>query len=205
MTQTRPRKRTVIAISGTVVLVVAAGVLIGALARPVSPTAAGTSSPLAARTAPAVPAASATPTPVITERAMTPATAEAAVTGYARAVDAITPKSDVASFAGLISGRALDEVQAQALEFKANGWTVTGTTTVDHVKVLQRHPNAAPPSAVVQACVDSSRVAVKTASGKPAFPSSSTTTHRALNLYTLHFTGGAWRIVSHSFPAKTAC
>lgn len=129
---------------------------------------------------------------------------QAAVVGFVDAVDSVSADSDPAAFADVVSGAARDELEAQQLEFAANGWSLTGDTKVDGVSVLASDPAGNPPSARVQACVDSSAVVVVDADGKPV-PSNPDAVRRALNIYDLNFVDGVWRVVSHSFPDDPTC
>jgi hypothetical protein len=133
-----------------------------------------------------------------------PRSADAVVASFVNAADTLSPTSDLAALRNAVSGEALSELQAQQLEFKANGWTATGTTRVTDLTVLRTTGSGANRTVEVRACVDSSKVRVLTAAGKAAFPTT-TGSRRALNLYDLQDTSAGWRVIRHSYPADPAC
>jgi hypothetical protein len=162
-----------------------------------TPIAAAPARPTSPPAGPTLPTAT-TPVPVSAHAAT------AVVTSYANAADTLTPTSDLAALRTAVSGQALAELQAQQLEFAANGWTATGTTRVSDVTVLRTTGSGSSRTVEVQACVDSSKVHVLTAAGKSAFPTT-TGTRRALNLYDLQETAAGWRVTRHSYPADPTC
>ncbi|TBN57991.1 DUF4101 domain-containing protein [Glaciihabitans arcticus] len=149
--------------------------------------------------APAAAQPTATPEPTLvpaTDVGITPVMADLAVAGFLTAV-ATTPASDLPKVA---SGAILEDLQNEAQELEANGWTRTGRAKVDGVKVTSS--NEAAGTATVVACVDSSKVATLDENGdRLAAPA----TARALNIYSLSRSDGFWRVVSRTFPDETAC
>jgi len=173
-----------------------------------APVAAGAPSPHPTSAPSSRPTAGPTPAPSsapgLAADTLTPKAATAVVASFATAVDHLSPTSGTAALDKVVTGAALQEVQAQQLEFKTNGWTATGTTRVTGVKVLRDTTVQRTRTVEVQACVDSSKVRLLNASGKPAF-AGTPTMQRALNLYTLQLGTGGWRIVRHSFPTDPTC
>jgi hypothetical protein len=204
-------RRLLMAAGVAVVAIAAAGVGVTLAGEPgLLPSAAGvhTTGPSAA--APSVPGA-ATPStsasPVPSTRVasgITPVAAAHVVSAYATKIDALTPKTALASLKDVAAGRALDEIQAQIIELHANGWTVRGTTRIQNVKVLHARLTGAHPIAEVQACVDSSHVSVVRSDGRTTAQNPAAS-RRALNLYSLQADHGVWRIVAHSFPNDPTC
>ena len=206
-----PRRHLLVAAAVAVVTIGAAGVGVTLAGEPgllPSPAGSGTAGPSAA--APSVPGAatpsgSALPRPTTPVAAgITPISAAHVVAAYATKVDALTPKTALASLKDVAAGKALDEIQAQIIELHANGWTVRGTTRIGDVKVLHARLTGTHPTAEVQACVDSSHVSVVRSDGRTT-PQNPAASRRALNLYSLQADHGVWRIVAHSFPNDPTC
>jgi len=146
-------------------------------------------------------APSSVPTPTATDPAvpastLTTTVADTTVASFLAAVATVQP----ADFAKVASGAILEELQNDAQELEANGWSRTGVAEVDGVTVLES--DDAKGTATVEACVDSSDVATLDQNGDRLNPEG---TARALNLYSLARTDGAWRVVSRTFPDDTAC
>lgn len=168
----------------------------------------------AARRAPsnptAIPAPATSPgvsstTPATTTPApMSTSTAGTVVAAYVRSIDRLTPTSSTAALERVVRGAALAEVQAEQLENNVNGWTETGSTRVTAVHVLRTGTSGSTRTAVVQACIDSSAVTLRTSAGKPVYPGT-TGNRRNLNLYSLEYLDGGWRVVRHSFPSDPSC
>lgn len=200
MVSRRARVTAVVAAGSTVVAAcILAAVLTGS-PRAVTPAAAAT--PRAA-TRPA-PSATPLPTAAVTSSHLTGTSASTVVGTYVAAVDRLTPTSIPTALDSVVTGQALDEIQAQQLEFHTNGWSVKGAARVTDVKVLHLTTRGAVKTAEVQACIDSSKVQLVTSAGKPVFPPSSAS-RRALNLYDLQYVSGGWRIVRHTFPTDPTC
>jgi len=147
------------------------------------PTAAPTSEPTAAPTAEP-------------DGTISTVVADQAVASFLTAV-ATTPPADLPK---IVSGAILEDLQNDAQELEANGWTRTGRAKVDGVKVTDTDETAG--TATVVACVDSTAVATLDENGDRLAPAA---TARALNIYSLARTDGYWRIVSRTFPDETAC
>lgn len=102
------------------------------------------------------------------------------------------------------SGAILAEVENDAQELEANGWTREGSATIDGLTVVSSDSAADPATVVVQACVDSSKVRTLDHSGEPIGDSGSAV-NRALNIYTLQYIDDAWKVVARTFPDDPAC
>lgn len=196
----RARVTAAVAAASTVVAACVVAALLTGSPRAASTVAASTPS------AAPRPAASATPPPKakVTSSRLTTTSASTVVGTYVAAVDRLTPASTPASIESVVSGKAMDEIQAQQLEFHTNGWSVKGDARVTGVTVLKTATHNGVKTAEVQACVDSSKVQLVTSAGKPVFPPTSAS-RRALNLYDLQYVSGGWRIVRHSFPTDPTC
>lgn len=156
------------------------------------------------------PAPAVAPTPVATPSAvagdggpLTPAAADAVLTGYFGTVQNLTPAVGIDPLKAIAAGAVLDEAQAQLNEFDSRGWTLSGTPRLENLQVLSSDLAATPPTAKISVCVDSSPVVVKTADG--TVMRNPDASPRALNLYTVSMRDGSWRIISHSFPDDPTC
>lgn len=197
----RRTRATIVVVAGSAV--VAACIVAAVIpSTPRATTAASAPTPKAA----AQPAHSASPLPTaaVTSNRLTTTSASTVVGTYVAAVDRLTPTSTTTALASVVTGQAMNEVQAQQLEFHTNGWSATGTARVTDVKVLHTGTHGTVKTAEVQACIDSSNVQLVTSARKPVFPPSSVS-RRALNLYDLQYLSGGWRIVRHTFPSDPTC
>lgn len=161
-------------------------------------------------TPPAPPIPSATPAPkpdpvsappgVITKELAT-----TMVTGFVSSVTAIDPLSvDVPEQLSTVArGTILAEVENQAEELRANGWTLSGAPVVKSVSIISSDLTATPATAIARACIDSSKVETLDAAGKPV--GGPTDSPPALNLYTLQQDAGVWRVVARTFPNDPTC
>ncbi|TFD14066.1 hypothetical protein E3T37_14175 [Cryobacterium sp. TMT2-10] len=100
------------------------------------------------------------------------------------------------------SGAILAEAQNDTQELETNGWKREGAATIEALTIVRSDPAADPATVVAQACVDSSKVRTLDADGEPV---GTPGTQRALNLYTLQYISGAWKVVARSFPDDFAC
>jgi hypothetical protein len=120
------------------------------------------------------------------------------------ALNAISADTAATSELGtLADGAALEELKVQGDEMAVNRWTLDGEAEVDGVKILNE------PSSTeilqVQACIDSSGVALKDENGALIQPKEPSGTRRSLNLYDLEVRDGAWTVVNHYFPDNADC
>lgn len=128
------------------------------------------------------------------------------ISSYHRAAASMRPDTvDVQAKIKDIAGpKIATELEARLLELHSNGWKTTGTAVVKSVIINSSDPNANPPTALVEACIDSVNVRIIDTAGKPVgHPSPHS---RARSLYTFEQrSDGAWIISFHSFPNNPAC
>lgn len=117
--------------------------------------------------------------------------------------DPAAPGSD-AELEDAARGAIREEVANDKQELKANGWSRRGNATVESVTIISSDLTTEPATSIAHACVDSSKVVTLDADKKPV-GTSGTSTQRALNIYTLHYIAGEWRVVARSFPDNPAC
>lgn len=156
------------------------------------------------------PSPSATPVPkarpvIAPPGVITTELAASAVTGFVASVAAIDPVSaDLsAQLSTVATGTILSELENQGLELQANGWSLSGKPVVKSVTIIGTNLTGAPPTALVQACVDSSTVVTLDSGGKPIGGATSPTP--ALNLFSMQQDAGVWRVTSRTFPNDPAC
>ena len=118
-------------------------------------------------------------------------------------VDPSAPDSN-AGLGDAASGAILAEVENDAQELEANGWTRQGSATIEALTIVSSDSSTDPATVVAQACVDSSKVMTLDHSGKPVETSGSAG-HRALNIYTLQDIAGTWKVVARTFPDNPTC
>lgn len=117
--------------------------------------------------------------------------------GTADDLDALLTNVAVDSYAA--------ELQAQWQELASQGWTISRTPVLVSTDVVNLDADAAPPTAEVIACVDSSAVTIADAEGDPVGDPSATLP-RALHLFSLvQGDDDIWRISTHSFPNDPKC
>ncbi|MFO7690903.1 MAG: hypothetical protein R6W83_10195 [Cryobacterium sp.] len=170
---------------------------------PVAPTAPAAPAPAPEPPAPDAPGLSNkpdTPTPLPPEQA------KAAVKKFldsSVAVDPAAPAPD-AVLGDAASGSILAEIENDTQELEANGWTRKGTATIEAMTIVSSDSSTDPATVVAQVCVDSSKVLTLDHSGEPV-GSSGSTVQRALNIYTLHYIAGVWKVVARTFPDNPDC
>ncbi|WP_158590156.1 IMS domain-containing protein [Amnibacterium setariae] len=150
------------------------------------------------------PLSAVTPPAAAARRRIDDHSAAAIVSTYSRSVSALTARSSADELAQVVTGEALQEVQAQVLELKANGWSVRGAPRIAELRVLRSHLDSTVPTATVEACVDSRDVRTVDSAGKTVLANPHAS-RRALNLYDLAYRDGAWRVDAHGFPSDTRC
>ncbi|KGM09878.1 hypothetical protein [Cellulomonas bogoriensis] len=98
-------------------------------------------------------------------------------------------------------GAVRGALEADAAEFEANGWTVTGDPRVIDLDVVEELLDADPPQITVHACVDASEVEVRDGQGElvGARPP------RSVNAYTFTETDGVWLLTGHGFADDPDC
>ena len=131
--------------------------------------------------------------------------AASTVTGFVASVAAIDPVSaDVsAQLSTVATGTILAEIENQGQELEANGWSLSGTPVVTSVTIISTNRTGNPSTALVQACVDSSKVVTLDANGTPIGGPDSPPP--ALNLFSMQQDAGVWRVISRTFPNDPAC
>ena len=137
---------------------------------------------------------------------LSPAQANAAAKKFldsSIAVDPAAPDSNV-GLGDAASGAILSEVENDTQELEANGWTRQGVATIEALTIVSSDSSTDPATVVAQACVDSSKVMTLDHSGKPVGDSGSVI-QRALNIYTLQYIAGAWKVVARTFPDNPTC
>lgn len=143
---------------------------------------------------------------VVTQSPITEDGAEKVVVSYLSAVSELEPDAaNVSAQVGGIAGEDLiEEAEADLLELESNGWQRTGAPVVVSVTVTEQEKDAAPPTATVEACIDSSDVQVLDASGEPLPKDPGAA--RALNIYHLvQNDDGSWIVASRTFPSNPSC
>lgn len=127
--------------------------------------------------------------------------AKASLHSFLGAVATVDSVADVkVVLSDVATGAIVKELGNEQLELDSNGWTQTGQSVVDSVKVLRTTDHGA----TVQACIDSSAVKLLDSEGKPIGTPSAD--RRALNIYTLvQNTDGTWQVADRSFPDNPTC
>ena len=100
----------------------------------------------------------------------------------------------------VLTGSALDEFDAQALEWTRDGTHTTGSPTLEDVHILSDDGAG---NVTVSACVDSSNVRVLNDAGTAL--TDDTTMARALTYFLFVKDGGAWKLSGFSFPDDPTC
>ena len=100
----------------------------------------------------------------------------------------------------VLTGSALEEFDAQALEWTRDGTHTTGSPTLEDVHILSDDGAG---NVTVSACVDSSNVRVLNDAGTAL--TDDTTMTRALTYFLFVKDGGAWKLSGFSFPDDPTC
>jgi hypothetical protein len=119
----------------------------------------------------------------------------------------ISPDDDVdlsAELAGVVSDTYLSELEAERLEFEAEGWTRTGAYRLGSPEILDFQEDSHGSTATVRVCVDSSAVVVTSADGAEVAGASGDT---AWNIFVLSKPADtdSWILVGRTFPNDPAC
>lgn len=168
---------------------------------PTDPADSGTAGPT-----PSAPTDVPSSAPVTTAGPLDDDSAQEVVGSYLTAAAGLeTDTTDVSARVNSIAGESLiAELEADLLELDSQGWQRTGAPVAVSATVIDQDENSSPPTATVQACIDSSDVQVVDAAGEPL--PNDPSANRALNVYTLaQNDDGAWIIVSRSFPPDPSC
>ena len=119
-------------------------------------------------------------------------------------IDPAVPYDVVADLSDRASQAYLSELQSERLEFETEGWTRTGSYTLDEIEVTDYSSTGDTEVATVQVCVDSSELITRRADGEVLTTAPSS--ERAWNVFVLERSGSAdWRIVGRTFPNDQAC
>lgn len=100
----------------------------------------------------------------------------------------------------VLTGSALEEFDAQALEWTRDGTRTTGTPTLENVRILSDDGAG---NITVSACVDSSNVRVLNDAGTAL--TDDTTMTRALTYFQFVKDGKTWKLSGFSFPDDPTC
>ena len=100
----------------------------------------------------------------------------------------------------VLTASALEEFDAQALEWTRDGTHATGTPTLEDVHIISDDGAG---NITVSACVDSSSVRVLNDAGTAL--TDDTTMTRALTYFEFVNDGGAWKLSGFSFPDDPTC
>lgn len=100
----------------------------------------------------------------------------------------------------VLTASALEEFDAQALEWTRDGTHATGTPTLEDVHIISDDGAG---NITVSACVDSSNVRVLNDAGTAL--TDDTTMTRALTYFLFVKDGGAWKLSGFSFPDDPTC
>lgn len=95
-----------------------------------------------------------------------------------------------------------EELQANAAYNRANGVRVVGTPTVSRLRVLELNLQGRPPTAVVEACIDNSRVHLVDRRGRTV---TQPRQGRSREQFSLVWSGDRWLIDSQGFPDDPDC
>ena len=100
----------------------------------------------------------------------------------------------------VLTASALEEFDAQALEWTRDGTHATGTPTLEDVHIISDDGAG---NITVSACVDSSNVRVLNDAGTAL--TDDTTMTRALTYFQFVKDGGTWKLSGFSFPDDPTC
>lgn len=100
-------------------------------------------------------------------------------------------------------GLALDSLQSAAAEYRERGWTQIGRPGVASTQVTASDPDAEPPRAVLDVCLDYADVDVVDTAGTSVVDSDAQ--DRVLNVFVMEYQDGRWVLVDQTFPDDTTC
>ena len=109
-------------------------------------------------------------------------------------------KARATDLSSVLTASALEEFDAQALEWTRDGTHATGTPTLEDVHIISDDGAG---NITVSACVDSSNVRVLNDAGTAL--TDDTTMTRALTYFEFVNDGGAWKLSGFSFPDDPTC
>jgi len=97
------------------------------------------------------------------------------------------------------------EIQALAIEREKMGYTQVGEATVTSVNVRSIDLAAAPPTAVLEVCIDTSDLDLLDANGDSVADQLYRPGHPVLHLYGAVYLDGLWRVSTHEIPDGATC
>lgn len=119
-------------------------------------------------------------------------------------INPAAPTDVVGNLSGAAARGYLSEVEAERLEFEAEGWTREGSYSFADVEVIDYTSTTDAEVATVRACVDSSALVTRRADGEVIEASASSA--RAWNIFVLERSDSAdWRLVGRTFPNDPTC
>ncbi len=156
----------------------------------------------------ATPLALPTPTPApLGDEASSEQAAVASVEALVTATNEVLQRADggTEGLDAVAVGFVKGEVEALALERSKMGYTQVGqaritSTTVDSIDLA-----AAPPTAQLSVCIDTSDIDVLDANGDSVADQLYRPGHPVLNRYGLVYTDGLWRVSTHDIPDGATC
>lgn len=180
----------------------------GSPATPPQPDQASTSTPTSTPTlSPSAPNPTSSPSTPATPSLPPLKDATVTVSEFLAAAAIIAPDApDTADqLAKVAAGSIIAEIENDQQELVANGWTQEGTPVVHSISLVSNDATATPPSAVAQACIDSSAVVTFDSDGKPLAGPGDAKPDRAMNIFKLQHDGTSWRVTARTFPDDTTC
>lgn len=100
-------------------------------------------------------------------------------------------------------GLARDALESTVAEYRERGWTQIGRPTVVSTKVTAADPDADPPSAELDVCLDYSNVDVVDTAGTSVVDARAQT--RVLNVFEMEYQDGRWVLVNQTFADDITC
>lgn len=94
------------------------------------------------------------------------------------------------------------ELEAERLEFTAEGWTREGEFSISDVELISAEPTGKPDSALIAVCVDASDLVVRRADGEVLMGDAPPP---ATNYFALERGADGWDVVGRSFPDDARC
>lgn len=119
-------------------------------------------------------------------------------------IDPSEPVDVVGDLSDRVSQAFLSELEAERLEFEAEGWSRTGSYSLEDLEVTDLSSTGDTEVATVQVCIDSTGLVTRRSDGEVV--PTSLNSGRAWNIFVLERSDSAeWRIVGRTFPNDPAC
>lgn len=106
---------------------------------------------------------------------------------------------------GVAVGFVAGEIQALSDEREHLGYKQIGEASVTSVNVRSMDLSAAPPTATLEVCIDTSELDVVDSNGASVADQLYQPDHPVLHLYGAVFTDGLWRVSTHEIPDGATC